>query len=306
MLKNNCLNCGKTGHMLKECKDPTISYGIICFNISPEINIRNKHIENYFYNKYIDIMEYNYSNLDNIPLIPEYYNMIKFLLVRRKHSMNYVQFIRGKYNIDELKEKIGLNPFELMSYDEIVKIQTISFDVLWDDLWKETAKNKIYMKEYKISKHKFEELQNNNFYNLITESTVHYMEPEWGFPKGRRNMYEQNLVCALREFTEETHIDTTTLHVMERLDSIMEEYIGTDSKNYRHIYYMANSENEIDVSCDNVQLNEIGDIGWFTIPEVMEKIRPYNVEKIKMIHMVYFFIINMVVNITKESNISIL
>jgi 8-oxo-dGTP pyrophosphatase MutT (NUDIX family) len=29
-------------------------------------------------------------------------------------------------------------------------------------------------------------------------------EPEWGFPKGRRDTQESDWVCALREFKEET------------------------------------------------------------------------------------------------------
>ena len=63
--KHICLNCGKNGHMLKSCTDPISSYGIICFKLE-NININNKTIENFFYNKFLDINEFNYQNLDNI------------------------------------------------------------------------------------------------------------------------------------------------------------------------------------------------------------------------------------------------
>ena len=96
-LKNVCLNCNKSGHHIKYCDEPIISYGIICFTIASLFTITNKHIENYFYNKYLDIGEYNYANINNINMIPNFYDKIKILLVRRRHSLNYIEFIRGKW-----------------------------------------------------------------------------------------------------------------------------------------------------------------------------------------------------------------
>ena len=48
-----------------------------------------------------------------------------------------------------------------------------------------------------------------------------------------------------------------------------------------------------------MQLNEIGDIKWFSIPEAIEKIRQYSDTKRKIIHQIYFFIINLIQDITK-------
>lgn len=294
--KNLCLNCGKQGHQFKSCDEPIISYGVICFNIGNIIN--NKQIENYFYNKFLDIGEFNYSNLDNLSLIPHFYDKIKILMVRRKDSLNYIEFIRGKYNVDN-KEQID-KLFKLMTKEENIKILSLDFDELWNELWKETAKSKIYQKEYNLSKLKFEELKANNFYNLIgfgTSNLSEYDEPEWGFPKGRRNSNEKNLDCAIREFIEETNIDSNYLHILERLNCVIEEYQGTNLINYRHVYYLAsiNDEIELDINNDN-QLHEIGDIRWFTIPEAITKIRPYHDKRIQMIHQIYFFLINLVVD----------
>ena len=295
--KNACLNCGKSGHMLKMCKEPITSYGIICFNINQHLNITNNSIESYLYNKYVDINEYNYTHLNNISLIPEYYDKIKILMVRRKHSLNYVEFIRGKYELNEIKNN---KIFELMTIDEINRIKLYNFDLLWNELWNETATHKIYMKEYNLSKIKFEELKNNNFYNMLDDMTKFiYSDPEWGFPKGRRNTSEKNLNCAIREFVEETHINLNNINILERLNHINEDFIGTNSKIYRHTYYLANSEIELNVSSDDVQLNEISDIKWLNVPEAIEKIRPYCDAKIKMLHQIYFFIINLIQDISK-------
>ncbi len=97
--KNICLNCGKTGHMLKACPEPVVSYGVVCFKLSSELNVSNKSIENFFYNKFLDICEFNYQNLENIKYIPLFYDKIKLLMIRRKNSLNYIEFIRGKYEI---------------------------------------------------------------------------------------------------------------------------------------------------------------------------------------------------------------
>ena len=302
--KNNCLNCGKYGHIIKLCKAPILSCGIICFNINSLFCGKlSKHINNYF-NNTVDIVEYNMSHLNNLlqnsELLSSYYNMIKILMVRRKHSLNYIEFLRGKYELETLKEK---NIFKLMSYYEIQKIKTNEFNVLWNELWTVTANNKIYKKEYNLSKIKFNTLMKNNFYNLLDcMDEFKYMEPEWEFPKGRKNMYENNLDCAMREFNEETHINLDSLNIIDSL-SITEDYTGTNMKKYRHIYYMANTDTEIEVSQDNVQLNEIGDIAWVTIPEAIEKIRPYYDAKINLIHQIYFFIVNLITEINKNNNV---
>ena len=300
-IKNICINCNRAGHHLKSCEEPIISYGIICFTIASIYGMNNHTIMNYFYNKFIDIGEYNYENLNNLNLIPDFYDKVKILMVRRKYSLNYVEFIRGKWdtNKDEVIKK-----FQLMTKDELKRIKTIAFTDLWNDLWKETAKHKMYIKEYNTAKLKFGILVENNFYNLLDNdySITEYTEPEWGFPKGRKNNLEPNLTCAIREFTEETNMDISKMHIMERLNCMEEEFIGTNNKRYRHIYYLANSEEEYDLSIDSdYQVNEIGDIKWFTIPEAINSMRSYNDKKIQLIHQIYFFIINLIININNKS-----
>jgi 8-oxo-dGTP pyrophosphatase MutT (NUDIX family) len=294
--KNICLNCGKQGHKFKSCDEPIISYGIVCFNMVSIVN--NKQIKNYFYNKFLDITEFNYTNLNNLNLIPHFYDKIKILMVRRKQSLNYIEFVRGKYDLYNIQHLAKI--FSLMTREENLKILSSNFDELWNEIWKETAKSKIYQKEFNLSKLKFEELKENNFFNLLEDSKLsQYNEPEWGFPKGRRNSNEKNLNCAIREFIEETNIYSNYLHILERLNCITEEYVGTNSVNYRHIYYVASTNEEIEIELDvnnENQLEEIGDIKWFTIPEAINKIRPYYEKRIQMIHQIYFFLINLVVD----------
>ena len=45
--------------------------------------------------------------------------------------------------------------------------------------------------------------------DIIKKSTTKWTTPEWGFPKGRRNLKESNLDCSRREFMEETGLEST-------------------------------------------------------------------------------------------------
>lgn len=301
--KNICLNCGKSGHLLKVCSEPVVSYGIICFKLANELNINNKQIENFFYNKFLDICEFNYQNLENIKYIPMFYDKIKLLMIRRKNSLNYIEFIRGKYDIKD-KQHIG-KMLKYMTKEENLRIKSENFEDMWNDLWKETAKSKAYQKEFNMSKTKFEELKSNSFYELIeTDNLSTYLEPEWGFPKGRRNIAEKNLDCAVREFYEETNYSLSQMHVLERLNCLEEEYEGSNQVQYKHVYYIGTSQDDENSELNNIDnINEIGEIGWFTIPEALEKIRPYYDSRIKIIHQLYFFIINLYNQISSTKSI---
>jgi 8-oxo-dGTP pyrophosphatase MutT (NUDIX family) len=289
MLNNYCLNCEKLGHVFKECTRPITSYGIICFNLNKKYNINNDNVESLFYNKFIDIMDYNYNNLDNLHLIPNYLNDIKILMVRRKYSLTYIEFIRGKYNINNLNEISKL--FKLMSYTENVEIKTQEFDILWNKLWIDTANNKIFRKEYISAEIKFNTLKKNNFFMLLENNELStYTEPEWGFPKGRKEYMEKYIDCALREFKEETNIDN--IHLLNRVNYIDEDYIGSNNVNYRSIYYLGYHDNT-DTIYNPDHTYEIGDMKWMTIKECLNSVRLYDDIKKNILNSVYFFIVNL-------------
>jgi ADP-ribose pyrophosphatase YjhB (NUDIX family) len=297
--RKNCANCGKYGHPIKSCMEPIVSCGLICFNIE---TITNKQIENYSYNKFININEFNYLNLANLNLIPNSYNLIKILMVRRKHSLNYIDFIRGKYLLNNLNHLAKM--FSLMTRNENIRILSYNFVDLWNNLWQNTAKNKSFQKEFNLSKGKFDELKKNHFFSLLDwEKLSMYNEPEWGFPKGRPNPNEKNLSCAIREFNEETNITFEQIYLLERTSNIVEDYIGTNGLKYRHIYYLASIDTELNIDMEP-DSNEIGMIKWFTIPDALEKLREYFNARSQLIHQIYFFLINLSCEINKlyESN----
>jgi len=90
-----CNNCGKLGHSYNQCAKPITSLGIIAFN----------------------------KSMDSL----------KYLLICRKDSLGYVEFMRGKYplyNCDYIQ-----NIINEMTIQEKVNLLTKEFDVLWKELW---------------------------------------------------------------------------------------------------------------------------------------------------------------------------
>lgn len=251
MSKNSiCNNCGKQGHQFHQCKLPITSYGVILFRSS------NKGIQ--------------------------------YLMIRRKDSFGYIDFIRGKYvlnNIEQLK-----NIFNEMSILERDKINTFDFETLWKMMWGNTNIGNQYKGEELASQKKFDALKNGILLNgelitltqLLNESTTKWKETEWEFPKGRRNYQEKDLDCAIREFEEETGLSKKDLNIIENIIPFEEVFIGSNYKSYKHKYYLAYTENTSDI-LQNFQQTEVSKIEWKTLDECLLSIRPYNLEKKQLI-----------------------
>jgi len=110
-------------------------------------------------------------------------------------------------------------------------------------------------------------------------------EPEWEFPKGRINSNEKHLECSVREFEEETGIKKEAINVIENILPFEENFIGTNYKSYTYKYYLSymKYDDYIKTKLDKYQKSEVSKIEWVTLEECIEKIRPYNLEKIKLI-----------------------
>ena len=295
--KNYCSNCGKYGHNVKKCDEPTTSLGVICVKFC-DLPLNNEVFKKFLSSRYLEIDNYNFSHLDNINKLDYFKKNIKFLMIRRKHSLSYIEFLRGKYDIDNMDHIISL--FKNMSPEEIDMISKHDFEYLWGNLWKKTSKNKQFQKEYKISKEQFEKLVLMGKFATLIKTKPIYDSPEWGFPKGRRNLFEKNLDCALRELQEETTIDPNQIEILSKISNVVEQYMGTNNVEYRHIYYLnyfdnnTYDDNYFNMIFSNNETNyEVGDIKWFNWEEATNHIRSYYNEKVKVVNMVYFLFLNL-------------
>ena len=263
-----CGNCGKLGHTYRKCKLPITSCGIILYK-------NNKFFE-----------EIKDEDGDIINNHERYY----FLLIRRKDTLGYVEFLRGKY--DEMNEDYLVKIFNTMTKSEIVRIKTLEFEQLWNELWSH-RNNKQYQVEYENSNSKFQNLIHGKYLNLdriIEKANIKYTEKEWGFPKGRRNIKESDYDCAMREFQEETGFMENEYTILKNIKPVEEIFYGSNDIRYKHIYYIGEclSEKKIKVDPENrFQATEIGGIEWFNLNDAVDKIRPYNVEKKLVLKKVY-------------------
>ena len=110
-----------------------------------------------------------------------------------------------------------------------------------------------------------------------------WTEPEWGFPKGRRNFQEKDYDCALREMTEETGYP---LHLMKNMKNILpfdEIFLGSNYKSYKHRYYLMYMNYEDSHITDRYDRSEVSMMRWKTYEDCLLSIRPYNLEKKRLI-----------------------
>ena len=261
--KYKCINCGKPGHFYKYCLKPLTSYGLLCFR---------KNIKG-----------------DNYELI----------MVRRKYTIGFIEFLRGKYDINNYNYIKKL--FNLMTIEEKMKIKNImNFDKLRNSIDMNRINN--YKKEYDNAKNKFKYLKDKDIViKLINLSFNNWDYPEWGIPKGRRNYQdESDLDCAIREFSEETNIDINDLKIYKNILPLEEVYTGINNIKYKHVYYISilddktnNKYNNIEININNYnQFTEIGDINWYTENECRDLIRYYYFKKIKIINKAFQMINN--------------
>lgn len=236
-------------------------------------------------------------------------NPIKILMIRRKDTFGYIDFIRGKYSCSnrlQLQEII-----DQMTMEEKSRIIKYPFEILWNSMWtnNEQLKNQnLINKDEKItmisskelnesnpSKQKFLNLLNSsetkiNIYDLIKNSTSEWLEQEWEFPKGRKKQYENEITCAKREFTEETGIEINKICILNNVNPLNELFHGTNHKTYLYKYFLAIYTNDIQLlDITKFQQTEVSNMEWKTLDECRQCIRPYNKTKLQIIDMIEEF-----------------
>jgi len=215
----------------------------------------------------------------------------------------YTEIVRGKYDLKNLNYILKL--FNHITIDEKQKILSHTFENLWNSFWVNNTTN--LKREFNASKIKFNSLKNgyllrNNVHNktttidfkYIVENTDSIVEPEWEFPKGRRKPFESDLVCALREFEEETSISKTLVTLDDHTRQYEEVFIGKNKFRYKNIFFLGkyakNNIHETFFNPNNLeQIKEIRDVKWFDHQRVLDKIKD-KVEKKEMFSRIHSYL----------------
>ena len=199
--------------------------------------------------------------------------------------------MRGKYPINN--KSYIVNMLSQMTEYEKTRVITSNFTTLWADIWGEGHMNNKYKTEEMISRDKFDMLKSGvlikgefcSLKSIIDESNKGELweEPEWGFPKGRRNNQEKDFDCAVREFCEETGYSRDTLKHIQNVIPFEETFTGSNYVSYKHRYYLTNMDILDTLNVDGYQRSEVSKMKWANIDECLKLIRPYNLEKIRVI-----------------------
>lgn len=243
-----CSNCSGRGHLFKECKKPIRSYGVLAWTFDAKGELR-------------------------------------ICLIQRRHTISYEAFIRGKYDIDELKLHR-----ERMTIHEKHAIQNNDWDVLYDNIMNNKQihdtrpnSNLYSQRERQRAKHLYDSI---NIEKLFENTPETITEPTWEFPKGRKFLQETEQECALREFQEETGIPLEDVTIITNFHSPIwfeEVFCGINKRQYHNRYLLAylkpDSKGPFIDKTNDSQMSEVQDSRYFTFDEAMAIIHPFHQEK---------------------------
>ena len=202
-----CNNCGKYGHFFYQCNNPITSIGIIAFRYLP--------------------LSHTMGSTTSLAGSHLTTRKREYLIIRRKDTLGYIDFIRGKYSIHN-KQYI-LNMFKQMTDDERQTIlryvkEEMSYDYkfkLWRQLWtsdpqtitqygggnngntqylphEKTIKH-FKVSEEKISKDKFVILANGTNINSYGNSGIFEQSHEKKFTKNFQKRHPFSIQTLIEE-----------------------------------------------------------------------------------------------------------
>ena len=95
MSKIICKNCNSMGHTYRDCPHPISSYGIICFTVIA--------------------------------------NEIHYLMIQRKNSLSFMEFIKGNYKSMDFSKINTL--IQSMTIEEQNILNCDNFDIIWEKIY---------------------------------------------------------------------------------------------------------------------------------------------------------------------------
>jgi len=271
-VKTGCSNCGGN-HGYRQCMAPITSHGIIAVRVRGGWNP----------SKVLAEQESAITGFEGS-------GPLEYLLIQRRDSLGFVEMMRGKYSLTDYAYIV--RQMKGMTTRERERFLTLPFQQLWNELWGVDHSHTQYRQEKESSKLKIEQLreqgilsetgERQSISDIFSKIGPGWETPEWGFPKGRRDPYETERECALREMWEETGLEEKNVQVIENLEPIQETFFGSNHIHYCHKYRIVYVKENVQVSFENANEHmkrEIGDIGWFSLDAALAKIRDENIEK---------------------------
>jgi 8-oxo-dGTP pyrophosphatase MutT (NUDIX family) len=227
---------------------------------------------------------------------------IRFLMIQKKYTPEYIELIRGRYydtegNLNYQYLLLLIHNLPLIERNYINKYE---FNHLWNHVWQWDGTDERVLVNQKECEVKFNRLKQGyqferygliSFQLLFTNNPTTIIEPDWELPKGRRRPNENDLSCAIRECCEETSIAESDFKIYGHVKPFQEKFTGVNQIRYCNSYYvgeLTNYDKRIYYDPSHKEQNkEIRKIGWFTESEIFQLVNPLCDYRLKMLHDVH-------------------
>ena len=224
-------------------------------------------------------------------------NQTEILLIKKRYSYHFFSFVFGYYKkYDDSYIKYLLNN---MSFSEKIDIMGMQFNNMWYRIWLNNPENNFNIRDiYSQSNKKIleNEISNGDIYhlffkkknkfeknfksdggkklrNMINESTD--SEILWEIPKGGLKSSETPIDGAMREFYEETSINSKYYDILYDISPVIETHRDSGII-YKNIYYIARIKSQYlnklnpRMHFNNFQqISEVEQIKWVSLSEIM-------------------------------------
>lgn len=202
-------------------------------------------------------------------------NKIEYLLVKRRTTFSYSDFILKHYNNHNDVKLLQL--FNEMSHEEKLDILSGDFNRMWYRLFMinpDKNTNPQHLEKYILCKSYFEKkfMSDNGvkLKELICKSSC--LDYIWEIPKGRKSFsQEKDLTCAMRELEEETNFSSSNYIILND-ETIKTTTISCGVKYINHYFLAISTQKKntnIKISYNiNQQLSEVSRISWLDIDNI--------------------------------------
>jgi 8-oxo-dGTP pyrophosphatase MutT (NUDIX family) len=192
---------------------------------------------------------------------------VSILMIKKATTYHFCEFVAGRYRRANYNHLTRL--FNNMTYHEKVDILSMNFQNMWYRIYHERPDtdmiSNVWVASYFKKKNKFEKsfMSDRGEYLKRLISNSRNVETPWEFPKGRPHERESEIDTAIREFSEETGVDSSKYKILWDTQPYVETY--TDfGVTYKNTYYFAEAIGEwepVYKFCDK-QVSEVAAIRW--------------------------------------------
>lgn len=192
----------------------------------------------------------------------------KVLIVQRRYTYAFVDFIMGKYaNLDIARQLL-----HEMTMTELTDVYTLDFLKMWDKLWlpyNTVYKHNTFLYEKVFNKFKTYFLFDKGArLRLFVEQTIPSGKLVWNIPRGRKNSpREVDVYCAMRELEEETGYKKASYTILPNYTKEI-SYINNDIKYICKYYVAILNDHPIDRLFDIKNSREVADQKWASMLEL--------------------------------------